>query len=207
MPYLMATSCASSVLSLPTLTCRRTCRPVSFMVGPYVRHGPHQTAQKSTSTGLSLWTTSLSQLSAVSCTTLAFAMSLPPFSCDVLVSILPLGRGPNRLDSLCFHYRNESKRRRGIFFLAVQLSRREPPLHRVFPPRNATARRLAWLVSPRNAQAPIARRVRPARRQEGVGLAAQEEREAARRELENPFGYARNNAVRGKRVKAKQAGP
>src|SRR4051794_12798820 len=51
------------------------------MVGARARQGPHQTAQKSTSTGLSLWTTSLSQLAAVSSTTLALAIARPPFCC------------------------------------------------------------------------------------------------------------------------------
>src|SRR5581483_9900304 len=45
------------------------------MVGARARQGPHQTAQKSTSTGLSLLTTSCSQLAAVNSTTLALAMS------------------------------------------------------------------------------------------------------------------------------------
>src|ERR1700722_3506007 len=44
------------------------------MIGESARQGPHQTAQKSTRTGLSLLTTSCSQLSAVSSTTLAFAI-------------------------------------------------------------------------------------------------------------------------------------
>src|SRR4051812_2103666 len=44
------------------------------MVGARARQGPHHTAQKSTRTGLSLLTTSCSQLSVVNSITLALAI-------------------------------------------------------------------------------------------------------------------------------------
>src|SRR5438128_12139811 len=74
MPYLTAVSGFSSVLSLPTLTRPAYSSASLSMVGVRARHGPHQGAQKSTSTGLSLWTTSCFQLSVVKVATFALAM-------------------------------------------------------------------------------------------------------------------------------------
>src|SRR5438067_1535061 len=72
----MAISLLSSVLSLPTLTLPWNWSAILSMVGARARQGPHHTAQKSTSTGLSLLTTSCSQLAVVSSTTLALAMGI-----------------------------------------------------------------------------------------------------------------------------------
>src|ERR1700737_4061445 len=44
------------------------------MVGPSARHGPHQGAQKSTSTGCSLFKTSLSQFAVLNSLTISLAM-------------------------------------------------------------------------------------------------------------------------------------
>src|SRR4051794_35394113 len=71
MRYLVAISCASSVLTLATLTLPAKSAAILSMVGASWRHGPHQTAQKSTRMGLSDLTTSCSQLAAVTSTTLA----------------------------------------------------------------------------------------------------------------------------------------
>src|SRR5262245_21146753 len=75
----MAISLLSSVLSLPTLTLPANWSARRSMVGLRWRHGPHQTAQKSTRTGFSLLTTSCSQLAVVSSTTFGLAISGPPF--------------------------------------------------------------------------------------------------------------------------------
>src|SRR5262249_3606347 len=58
--YLVATSGLSSMFSLPTLTLPANWLAILSMVGPSARHGPHQGAQKSTTTGTSLWATSFS---------------------------------------------------------------------------------------------------------------------------------------------------
>src|SRR5436309_13288601 len=68
-PNLVATSGLSSTLSLPTLTLPAYCSASLSMVGPRARHGPHQGAQKSTTTGVSLCSTSFSQLASVNSST------------------------------------------------------------------------------------------------------------------------------------------
>src|SRR5438067_615497 len=82
MPYLAAMSPCSSVFSLPTLSRPAKSVAILSMVGARARHGPHHGAQKSTSTGLSLLTTSCSQFSVVSSTTLALAIG-PTFRARV----------------------------------------------------------------------------------------------------------------------------
>src|SRR5438552_2163971 len=73
-PYLVATSGASSTFSLPTFTLPTNCSASLSMVGPSWRHGPHQGAQKSTTTGTLLFSTSLAQLALVNSTTFLPAM-------------------------------------------------------------------------------------------------------------------------------------
>src|ERR1700733_11797376 len=75
MRYLAAISGASSVLTLATLTLPWKSLAILSMVGANCRQGPHHTAQKSTSTGMVLLTTSCSQLSLVRLRTFSLAMS------------------------------------------------------------------------------------------------------------------------------------
>src|SRR5215208_6408683 len=66
---------------------------ISSRVGATIRQGPHQEAQKSTSTGTSDFRTSLSKVSLVTLTTLSLAIgSDSPFS--------PSGAGKTRHSSL-----------------------------------------------------------------------------------------------------------
>src|SRR5687767_7409468 len=70
-PYSAAVRGFSSTLSFTT-TILSVCSPaISSRMGETWRHGPHHSAQKSTSTGLSCWSTSLAKLSSV--TVLVFA--------------------------------------------------------------------------------------------------------------------------------------
>src|SRR5690606_32058392 len=62
-----------STSSLPTLARPSYSAASSSMIGAIIRHGPHQTAQKSTSTGTSDCSTSCSKLSSVSVTYLTFS--------------------------------------------------------------------------------------------------------------------------------------
>src|SRR5262249_13605399 len=64
-------------LSLPTLTLPANCSASLSMVGPSWRHGPHHGAQKSTTTGMVLCSTSLAQLALVNSTT--FLPAMPAF--------------------------------------------------------------------------------------------------------------------------------
>src|SRR5262249_5621077 len=80
MPYLTAVSWLASVFSLPTLTLPANWSAMRSMVGPSIRHGPHQGAQKSTSTGTSLLVTSCSQLVVVISLTFGLAMIVSSFA-------------------------------------------------------------------------------------------------------------------------------
>src|SRR5262245_41065085 len=97
-PNLVATSGASSTFSLPTLARPANWSAILSIVGPSCRQGPHQGAQKSTTTGLSLCSTSCAQLSLVNCTTFALAMSSSPKSKfmerSVRLPSLPVVRRP-----------------------------------------------------------------------------------------------------------------
>src|SRR5690349_13306367 len=64
MPSLPVMAGFSSVLSLTMLTSSWS-RAISSRIGATARHGPHHSAQKSTSTGLSLLMTSASNVSSV----------------------------------------------------------------------------------------------------------------------------------------------
>src|SRR5437764_6102369 len=77
-PYLVATSGESSTLSLPILTLPANCVASLSIVGPRARHGPHQGAQKSTTTGTLLSTTSVCQFWSVNSRTFSFAMIVVP---------------------------------------------------------------------------------------------------------------------------------
>src|SRR5579871_1706016 len=74
--YLMARSEFSSTLTLPTLTRPANWSAMRSTIGVNWRHGPHQGAQKSTSTGCVLWTTSVCQLSDVNSTTFLLAIGI-----------------------------------------------------------------------------------------------------------------------------------
>ena len=65
MPSCIATFWFLSVSTLPTLSLPPYSPARSSMIGPMARHGPHHTAQKSTSTGKSLARTSASKLASV----------------------------------------------------------------------------------------------------------------------------------------------
>src|SRR6266849_6892752 len=78
-PYRRARSGFSSVFTLPTLTRPANCAAILSMVGASIRQGPHQAAQKSTSTSCSLLTTSWSQFAVVNSLTFSLAMILLPF--------------------------------------------------------------------------------------------------------------------------------
>src|SRR5262245_56547615 len=55
----------SSVLTFTTVIFSPYCSLISSRIGETCRHGPHHGAQKSTTTGRSLWSTSASKLSSV----------------------------------------------------------------------------------------------------------------------------------------------
>src|SRR4051812_18278130 len=65
MPYLAATAGFSSTLSLTTWILSACSPAISSRMGETWRHGPHHSAQKSTSTALSLCRTSVVKLSSV----------------------------------------------------------------------------------------------------------------------------------------------
>src|SRR5437764_7497234 len=74
MSYFMANSEFSSTLHLPILALPANCSANLSMVGPSWRHGPHHGAQKSTTTGVLLFSTSVAQLALVNSTTFLPAM-------------------------------------------------------------------------------------------------------------------------------------
>src|ERR1700677_3963877 len=65
MPYLLATPGFSSTLSLAIFTLPFISVAISSSAGPIMRHGPHHSAQKSTTTGSWELMTSLSKLASV----------------------------------------------------------------------------------------------------------------------------------------------
>src|SRR5207249_5320098 len=67
----------SSTLSLPTLALPAYSDAMVSMVGPIWRHGPHHSAQKSTSTGSGDLSTSLSNAASVKVNVLLPAISNP----------------------------------------------------------------------------------------------------------------------------------
>src|SRR5262245_26327760 len=73
MRYWEASSWLSSTFTLPTLARPAYSSASCSMLGPIIRHGPHHTAQKSTSTGTLLPSTSLCQLSLVNSMTFLVA--------------------------------------------------------------------------------------------------------------------------------------
>src|SRR5688572_9857938 len=76
MPYLAGLSIFSSTLILTTLALSRYFSATASTVGASIRQGPHQAAQKSTSTGLSDFRTSFSQfISVTSATNSLIALS------------------------------------------------------------------------------------------------------------------------------------
>src|SRR5215211_7106457 len=77
-PSLNAYSWLSSILTLTTLTSDSRSPAISDSTGPIALHGPHQGAQKSTTTGLSDLITSDSKVASVTSTTLATRPSLMP---------------------------------------------------------------------------------------------------------------------------------
>src|SRR6188508_1995418 len=90
MPSLPVMAGFSSVLSLTMVTSSWS-RAISSRTGATARHGPHHSAQKSTSTGLSLLRTSASNVASV---VLETAPMGGPFNSGVMAgsgSILPDG--------------------------------------------------------------------------------------------------------------------
>src|SRR6266478_8717627 len=69
----------SSTLSLPTLALPAYSDAMVSMVGPIWRHGPHHSAQKSTSTGSGDLSTSLSKAASVKVNVLLLAIFNPHF--------------------------------------------------------------------------------------------------------------------------------
>src|SRR5208282_2045940 len=65
MPYLLATAGFSSTLSLAIFTLPFISVAISSSAGAIMRHGPHHSAQKSTTTGSLDLMTSLSKLASV----------------------------------------------------------------------------------------------------------------------------------------------
>src|SRR5262249_28829452 len=64
MPYLAAVFGFSSTLSLTILTLSPSCPAISSSAGAIMRHGPHHSAQKSTTTGSADFNTSDSKLAS-----------------------------------------------------------------------------------------------------------------------------------------------
>src|SRR3569833_2086323 len=79
MPYCAATFGFSSTLSLTILTLSPSWPAISSRAGAIMRHGPHHSAQKSTTTGSLAFSTSASKLAS---DTLPTAMELPRLVCE-----------------------------------------------------------------------------------------------------------------------------
>ena len=82
-PKRVASSGSSSILTLPTYTSPLCSSASSSTTGESMRHGPHQGAQKSTSTGFSAARTSRSKLS---CVTVKTDILKTPFASDDIAS-------------------------------------------------------------------------------------------------------------------------
>src|SRR5258708_10107905 len=91
----------SSTLSLPTLALPAYSDAMVSMVGPIWRHGPHHSAQKSTSTGSGDLSTSLSNAASVKVNVLLPAISKPPFVLDLVLGqrMQPTCRHPAAADT------------------------------------------------------------------------------------------------------------
>src|SRR5580693_4022604 len=76
MPKRVARSWLSSTLTLPTLILPACSSATSSSNGPIILHGPHQVAQKSTSTGVVDLLTSCSKLPVFNVTICSFAMDV-----------------------------------------------------------------------------------------------------------------------------------
>ncbi len=66
-PYRSARLCSSSMFTLTIFTLSACSSPILSSTGAMAWHGPHHSAQKSTITGFSLWSTSCSKVSFVHC--------------------------------------------------------------------------------------------------------------------------------------------
>src|SRR5690554_7857252 len=64
-PYLAANSWFASTSTFPTTALPSYSLLISSMIGPTILQGPHQTAQKSTNTGLSDFKTTSSKVASV----------------------------------------------------------------------------------------------------------------------------------------------
>ena len=73
--YAVASSGCSSTFTFPTFSTPSCASAISAMTGASIRHGPHQVAQKSTSTGRSPRRTSSSKFSLVSVSSFMFIFS------------------------------------------------------------------------------------------------------------------------------------
>src|SRR5438034_1044618 len=65
MPYSAANACCSSILTLPILARPSNSSASSSSTGAIILHGPHHSAQKSTSTGAADWRTCSAKFSCV----------------------------------------------------------------------------------------------------------------------------------------------
>ena len=84
MPYLIAIADSSSVFSFTILILPAYSVASSSRIGATARQGPHQTAQKSTSTGIELFNTASSKVAAV---TGVAALIVPlPLDCFLAIS-------------------------------------------------------------------------------------------------------------------------
>src|SRR5438445_13275303 len=80
MLYLSERDWFSSTLTFATLTEPAFSRAISSSSGEIILQGPHHSAQKSTTTGLSSWVSSRSKLDSSSLITLEFSMALRKIS-------------------------------------------------------------------------------------------------------------------------------
>ena len=72
--YSAASPWCWSMFTLPILTCPSYSSANSSRIGPIILHGPHHSAQKSTSTGVEAFSTSAAKFSCVKVTILGAAI-------------------------------------------------------------------------------------------------------------------------------------
>src|SRR5207249_815449 len=78
MPYSVASSCSSSMLTLPIFTRSAYSSASSLRIGAIILHGPHHSAQKSTRTGVDDCNTSWAKFALFKVTVLGAGM------CEIL---------------------------------------------------------------------------------------------------------------------------
>src|SRR5450759_1146836 len=155
MPNLLATPGFSSTLSLPMHTLSPYSWAISSMIGPTMRHGPHQGAQKSTIMGVGALPTSSSNVASVRVFT-SLATWTPPWRG---------GDGPAAPRRSPGGKRSEDPDRRDV----RRRGRQGPDTH--------DCRLLGALVRPVPHGRPDHRRDRPGARRQGVHRQAKRRRE------------------------------